>query len=101
MQVSLDGAIFFGDSTDVDYVHNQTFPINGRKFVAPFWADVDISNGGGRMYYYATNDSSLRNRVSMEIRNSMLVPQFMPTELIIVTWIRVGYFDKRNDKVRM
>ena len=102
LQVSSDGAIFF-ESTDTSYVSNDnSFPLaGGRKFVAPFWADVDTrAPNGGDVWYRQTTDQALLDRATMQIRNAFpLQPQFNATNLIIATWDSVGYFDSKDDKV--
>ena len=101
MQVSVNGAIFFGQNTDTDYVPNQNgFPLDGgRRFVAPFWADVD-TRASGNVWYRVSTSQSLLDRASMQIRAAFpLEPQFTPTELVVVTWEDVGYFDSKSDKV--
>jgi len=100
-QVSVDGAIFFGSGTDTSYVPNQqSFPLdNGRKFVAPFWADVDTTSAGD-VWYRQTTDQILLDRANTQIQNAFpLQPQFTATDLFIATWDHVGYFDSNNDKV--
>ena len=100
MQISVNGAIFFGQS-NTDYVRNQLFPLDGgRRFVAPFWADVDTS-ASGNVWYRVSTLQAVLNRASMQIRAAFPFeqPVFTPTELVIVTWEDVGYFDSKSDKV--
>ena len=99
MQVSVDGAIFFGQGTDTSFVRNQ-FPLGGgRRFVAPFWADVDTS-ATGEVWYRQTTDQTLLDRANMQINNAFpLQTQFTATNLIIATWDHVGYFDSKSDRV--
>ena len=103
LQVSVDGAIFFGQGTDTNYVPNDnSFPLaGGRKFLAPFWADVDTrAPNGGDVWYRQTTDQALLDRANTQIRNAFpLQPQFTATNLIIATWDSVGYFDSKDDKV--
>ena len=91
MQVSVDGAIFFGQGTDTSYVPNQdSFPLGGgRKFVAPFWADVDNTDTTttGFVWFRQTISQDLLDKANMQIRDAFpLQPQFTATNLIIVTW---------------
>jgi len=100
-QVSIDGAIFFGQGTTNNYVPNQrSFPLdNGRKFVAPFWADIDTTSTGD-VWYRQSTDQTLLDRANTQIRNAFpLQPQFTANNLFIVTWDHVGYFDDNSDKV--
>ena len=101
MQISVNGAIFFGQGTDTDYVPNQNaFPLDGgRKFVAPFWADVDTTTSGD-VWYRQSTLQTLLDKANMQIKNAFpLQQQFTATDLIIATWDHVGYFDNKIDKV--
>ena len=101
MQVSVDGAIFFGQGTDTNYVSNQnSFPLrDGRKFVAPFWADVDTTNAGD-VWYRETTSQDLLTKANMQIMQAFpLQIPFTATHLFIATWDKVGYFDSKMDKV--
>ena len=101
MQVSVDGAIFFGGATTpTDYV-NAVLPLgDNRRFVAPFWADADTS-GTGDVWYRQSKDQALIDKANTQIKNAFpLQPQFTATDLFIATWDHVGYFDSKTDKVR-
>ena len=100
MQVSVDGAIFFGQVTDTNYVLNQnSFPLDGRKFVAPFWADADTTNTGD-VWYRETTTQDLLDKANMQIKQAFpLQIPFTATHLFVATWDEVGYFDRKRDKV--
>ena len=101
LQISVNGAIFFGQCTDTSYVSNQyPFPLGGgRRFVAPFWADVDTT-GTGDVWYRQSTSQTLLDKANMQIMNAFpLQPQFTATNLFIATWDRVGYFDSRSNRV--
>lgn len=103
IQVSVNGAIFFGQGTDTSYVSNQNqFPLGGgRRFLAPFWADVDTTVAGN-VWYRQSSTQALLDRANMEIRNAFpLQPTFTATDLFIVTWDQVGFFDRRSGRVSM
>ena len=70
-----------------------------HRFIAPYWADVDLT-GTGQVYYRQTKNPVLLARVTNEIhrafpssKNSTVV------NLLIVTWADVGYYYKHTDKV--
>ena len=101
MQISVNGAIFFGKDTNTSYVSNQNpFPLGGkRSFLAPFWADVDTT-GTGDVWYRQSTSQTLLDKANMQIMNAFpLQPQFTATNLVIATWDHVGYFNSRSDKV--
>ena len=77
-----------------------TLPINGSaRIIAPYWADVDTT-GTGEIYYRQTNNSALLARARNEIRAAFPGSQnVIVTDLLIVTWDAVGYFDSNIDKV--
>ena len=62
--------------------------------IAPFWADVDIRNGGS-IYYRETRNQTLRTKVVAEIHRAF--PQLLgvgSASLFIVTWDDVAYFGR-------
>lgn len=77
-------------------------------FIAPFWGDVDNSEteseteGSGTITFGETNNVDLLRRAEDEIstlyRHSL--PPFKLTYLFIVTWDRVGYYNRHNDLVK-
>ena len=79
----------------------MSFPLGmERKFVAPFWADVDTTSAG-EVWYRQSTDLDLLARATTQINNAfpLVRPQFSAVHLFIVTWDRVGYFDNKMDKV--
>ena len=69
------------------------------QLIAPYWADVDIT-GIGQIYYRQTNNYTLLARATNEIRKAFPTSQNVnTTNLFIVTWDSVGYYDSRTDKV--
>ena len=69
------------------------FPLESRKrLIAPFWADVDTTNGGD-IWYRETTNSTLLQMVSQEI--STVFPEqhkFQATWVFIATWSNVAFF---------
>ena len=76
-----------------------SLPLYWYSFIAPYWADVDISRTGEVFYRQSTN-SSLLARASREIENELALTQSIEIEhLLIVTWNAVGYYYRGSDKV--
>ena len=76
-------------------------PLNGRRFIAPYWADTDL-RGTGQIYYRQTKDPALLARATNEIQRSYrLSRNVIVTNLVIATWDAVGYFNFGTDKVRL
>ena len=76
-------------------------PINGSKFIAAYWGDVDL-RGIGEVYYRQTTNSSLLARATNEIQTAF--PNHLNvnvTNLFIATWDTVGYYPSRTDRVRL
>ncbi|XP_060075248.1 sushi domain-containing protein 2-like [Ylistrum balloti] len=69
------------------------FPLdNSRRLIAPFWADVDIRNGGTVWYRETTNTSILR-RATEEVR--LFYPsqsRFVAAWVFIATWDDVAFY---------
>ena len=89
--VNTNGAVSFGSAI------SQYTPTCGAlnvasRMVAPFWADVDTSNGGD-IYYRVSYDNNLLTLVSQEIAAAF--PQLWGVEikwLFITTWLEVAYY---------
>ena len=79
----------------------REFPLSGNQIIAPYWSDVDIA-GIGQIFYRQTTNSTLLVRATNEIRAAFPTSQNVNvTNLLIVTWDAVGYYDNRIDKVSM
>jgi hypothetical protein len=79
------------------------FPLGSdRRFIAPFWADIDTRNGGV-VYYRETQDLAIRTRVSEEIRRYFARQrQFSAKWVLIVTWFNVArYGGSSSPNVRL
>ena len=76
-------------------------PQSSNKFVAPYWANVDLT-GTGQVFYRQTNDATIVARSTKEIRLVFPLSQDVNiTNVFIVTWYGVGYFSKQTDRVRL
>ena len=74
-------------------------PLYGPRFIAPYWSDVDLT-GTGNVFYRQTKDPALLARATNEIRNVFPLSQnVIVTNLLIVTWDAVGYYNNHTDKV--
>ena len=80
-------------------------PLSVTNFIAPYWCDVD-TRGTGEVYYRQTNDSILLARATNDIQSAndtqsvLLSENVTITNLFIVTWDSVGYYNRNTDKVR-
>ncbi|NWI91347.1 TECTA protein, partial [Pitta sordida] len=106
---------FFGQSQRSLYVNNngllsfgmgvptftpEPFPLPGRPFVAPFWADVDTRLGGD-VFYRQSRDSHLLERLAQDLAPARTPgdPPPSPTWAFVATWHRVAFFGAASDKV--
>nr|XP_023027888.1 nidogen-2-like [Leptinotarsa decemlineata] len=104
--------VFFGEEFDSIYVNNngflsfQTeipqfinieFPLD-YPIIAPFYSNVDTRQAGS-VSYYQTDRPDLLRRATENIHDSFLhYSNFQATNLLIVTWEGVGYFNRGSDK---
>ena len=68
-------------------------------FVTPYWADTDI-RGTGEVLYRQTTNEILLAEVASDLQTAFPeYPNVTITNLLIVTWNAVGYYNMRTDKV--
>jgi len=100
LQVSVDGVISLDRS--ILRPTPSSLPLTGTdKIIAPYWADVD-TRGTGDIYYRQTTDPSLLARATSEIRAAF--PDSLDvtiSNMFIVTWDKVGYYNRNSDKVSL
>ncbi|XP_028597597.2 alpha-tectorin-like, partial [Podarcis muralis] len=72
--------------------------VDGKAFVAPYWADANIILGG-HVYYRQTQKPELLRNVTRDINNYFPEISFTATWLFIATWDRVAYFGSLSSKV--
>ena len=79
----------------------RLLPLNGSKFIAPYWSDVDL-RGTGEIYYRQTKNPTLLARATEHIKaNFPLSQNVIITNLLIVTWDAVGYYSLGTNKVTL
>ena len=67
--------------------------------IAPFYADID-TRGGGQVYWRASGQAEdLSRAANLVSRYYEASRDFVPGEVVVVTWDTVGYFDMNTDKV--
>jgi len=93
--VNTNGAISFQQV--LSQFTPSPFPLsNGRRIIAPFWADVDITEGGTVWYRESTNETILK-RASDEIK--LYYPSqihFHASWVFIATWDNVSFYGCDN-----
>jgi hypothetical protein len=95
--VSTNGVISLGD--DQTTVVSIPFPLTAvEPIIAPYFADVDTTGTGNIYYRQSTTSSDLQFATNL-IRNGFAAFQsFTASQVIIVTWSSVGYFNSKTDK---
>ena len=67
--------------------------------MAPYWVNIDI-RGTGDVYYRQTTNRTLLVQVASDLQSGFPEYQNLTiTNLLIVTWDSVGYYDMNTDKV--
>ena len=82
----------------LEYFPRQ-FPTDG-KIIAPFWGDVDTSNGSGTVTFGVTTDATQLQKVREQVMTAF--PErgsFIPAYVFVATWDSVGYFFMHSDLV--
>ncbi|XP_022099546.1 sushi domain-containing protein 2-like [Acanthaster planci] len=97
LYVNTNGVVSFLENV-VQYTPDS-FPLgNNRRIIAPYWADVDVTNGG-HVWYRQTEDPTLLRRATDEVARVFAVDfRFNPFKaewLLIVTWDRVAFYNSR------
>lgn len=92
LQVNNNGDVTFSNSL-IQFT-SEPFPINGsQEIIAPFWTDIDTTNGGN-LWYRTTTDNAVLQQGSNETRT--LFPEFTDFSaswMMIVTWKDVAAYD--------
>ena len=98
VQINDNGVISFNNTYNVRTP--LPLPLNGtQQIIAPYWADVDTS-GTGEVYYRQSTDPSLLARATRELQEAFPSSKIsMITNLLIATWVDVGYYYQKTDKV--
>ena len=104
MQISANGILEFQDQAPADcseilnHVENTT---GNHTIIAVFYGDVDVRDGGGSINYSqpVVTDRNSLEKAKQQIQNWTQYESFEPTYLIVGTWDRVGYNEKKNDLV--
>ncbi|XP_066603007.1 nidogen isoform X2 [Prorops nasuta] len=77
---------------------NIAFPLDD-PVIAPLYTHVD-TRASGKVFYGETNSQDVLDRASGIIRSSFKnALNFVPTHVFLATWIDVGYYNEKSDKV--
>ncbi|XP_074631718.1 sushi domain-containing protein 2-like [Acropora palmata] len=95
LYVNTNGVVSF--LVQVSQYTPNPFPLgDGRRLIAPFWADVDTTNGGNVSYREST-DIVLLQRATGDVRRAFIAQhKFTATWIFIATWERVAFYGARN-----
>ncbi|XP_050461827.1 nidogen isoform X2 [Cataglyphis hispanica] len=77
---------------------NIAFPLDD-PVIAPLYTHVD-TRGSGTVYYSETDSLEILARAGGLVRSAFKdAVDFVPTHVFLTTWVDVGYYNERNDKV--
>ncbi|CAK9821012.1 Ndg [Anthophora plagiata] len=77
---------------------NIAFPLDD-PIIAPLYTHVD-TRGSGRVYYVQTDASEVLSRAERMIRSAFTdAENFVPTHVFLATWVDVGYYNGKSDKM--
>ncbi|XP_063168377.1 alpha-tectorin-like [Candoia aspera] len=97
LYVNNNGVVSFGNP--VSQFTPDPFPLmDGRAFVAPFWADVD-NRITGEVYYRQSQDQGLLRRVTADINAYFPHEKFTATWAFVATWDHVAFYGSLSSKV--
>lgn len=97
VQVNENGLVSF--LTEISTFYSVQFPMD-YPVIAPFYADIDTRGGGGQVYWRASAQTEdLSRAANLVTRYYEAGRDFVPGEVVVVTWDSVGYFDTKTDKV--
>ena len=79
---------------------NVQFPqdMMDQPLIAPYLADVDTT-GTGNVYYRYGNAAADLEYANEFIRNTGTFVSSSASQIVVVTWDRVGYYRSKTDKV--
>ena len=102
LQVQRNGIVELEDQR-LETFQSGPFPIENTIFIAPFYADIDISQRGIVFYDVINRSDSNSNTLEKaqdQIRTFTKYDSFSPDYVIVATWICVGYQRQQpNDDV--
>ena len=99
--------------TEIPSYFNVEFPLE-YPLIAGLYSDVDArpSDGnsrGGAVWFRSVvpgqqtaanpSDAAVLARAADDVQSKFGARGFQPTEVFVVTWDHVGYFERRDDKV--
>ena len=95
-QVNGNGVLSFLRS--MNRFFNIPFPLDD-PVIAPLYTHIDI-RGSGKIYYMETNSTEIISRARGVVQSYFKnANNFMPSHVFLATWLDVGYFHGRKDKV--
>lgn len=95
-QVNGNGVLSFARA--MHRFFNIAFPLDD-PVIAPLYTHVD-TRGSGRVYYGETDAPEILARAGGMVRSAFTdAADFVPTHAFLATWVDVGYYNGKSDKV--
>lgn len=96
LQVNGNGVLSF--IRPMNRFFNIPFPLDDPS-IAPLYTHVDL-RASGEIYYKESNASEVVSRAGGLVRSSFKnARDFVPNHVFLTTWVNVGYFNEKKDKV--
>lgn len=77
---------------------NIAFPLDD-PVISPLYTHVD-TKASGTVYWRETDSGEILARTGGLVRSAFKdAAEFEPTHVFLVTWLDVGYYNQRKDKV--
>jgi len=98
-QINTNGILTF-NSEFPEYL-NQPFPLDYAS-IAAFYSNVDTSysDEGTSISLFETKDLDILDRATRLVRYAFSSqPEFEARRVIVATWLKVGYFDSKTDRL--
>lgn len=95
-QVNGNGVLSFARA--MHRFFNIAFPLDD-PVIAPLYTHVD-TRGSGRVYYVETDAAEVLARAGAMVRSAFTdAADFVPSHVFVATWVDVGYYNGKSDKV--
>lgn len=97
LQINENGILSFDRSFRNTFIQEFGSFFNFAPLIAPLWTNLDLTRFGGSIFFRQTQNPTILERAGNLTQQQFCVEDFVPTNVIIVTWFEVGHnFLSRN-----
>ena len=99
-QVYTNGFLTLGDFYDSRTFVPRILKSSNIPIIAPYFADADTRGfRSGSIHFRQTEDSALLSRAKQDIEFVFKGTTFVPQQLYIVTWDKIGFYNHHDNLV--